>query len=198
MKIYLVRHGQSRWQVARQEGEWNSPLTELGQAQAERLGSWLAGDPDIGGGDRLPVTALYASTYLRAQETAAAVAGALALPIQSHTELCEADFLVSERLPSRGTPNEPLPRYQADNQYADLKERAQQALNMLADSGGDGVMAISHGGLISTMLRQAAGSDHLSFWIYNASINLIEWKRGRWHLIFLNLWDHLPPPFRTY
>ena len=198
MKIYLVRHGQSRWQVRPQEGEWNSPLTELGQSQAERLGSWLAGDPDIGGGERLPVTALHASTYLRAQQTAAAVAGALALPVHSHPQLCEADFLVSERLPSRGAPNEPLPSFQADDAYAALKARAQEVLNMLADSGSDAVMAISHGGLISTMLRQAAGSDHISFWIYNTSINLIEWKRGRWHLIFLNLWDHLPPPLRTY
>lgn len=198
MKIYLVRHGQSQWQVDQQPGAWNSPLSELGRLQAQRLADWLALGTEIGIDQRLPLAALHASPYLRAQETAAPIAAALSLPLVTQVHLHEADFLVSERLPSRSSPRAILPPFEPDPEYAALKERAQQVLVELADRGGGGVMAVSHGGMISTILRLAAGSDHVSFWIYNAGINLIEWKRGRWHLVFLNLLDHLPPELRTY
>ncbi len=85
--------------------------------------------------------------------------------------------------------------------YARFKQQATAALHALvadAEASGHSVLGIAHGGLISTLLRTAVGSDAISFWIYNTSLNLIEWKRGRWHLVYLNLWDHLPPHLRTF
>lgn len=42
-KIYLMRHGQTEWNVERRmQGQLNSPLTEKGQAQAVHMGKVLA------------------------------------------------------------------------------------------------------------------------------------------------------------
>jgi probable phosphoglycerate mutase len=201
MKIILVRHGQSRWQVRRDDGDWNSPLTELGRTQAERLGSWLANAPRLDNGSYLQVAALHASPYLRSQQTAQFLAQALGTRLQTDDNLREADFLVSDHLPCAEAPGRPFPLYTASAEYVRLKAQAAESLAELvasAESNRGPVLAVSHGGLISTLLRLATGSDAISFWIYNASLNLIEWKRGRWHLVHLNLWDHLPPPLRTF
>lgn len=201
LKIYLARHGQSRWQIERDGTDWNSPLTDLGQMQATFLANWLAKEPALDNGAPLEVTALHASPYLRAQQTALPVSRSLGLPVITDEALREANFLVSDHLPRAEAPFRPSDPYTPTESYASLKAQAEKALQSLlegpADQGG-AALAISHGGLISTMLRLIAGSDTVSFWVYNASLHLIEWKRGRWHLVCLNLWDHLPPELRTY
>ena len=202
MKIYLARHGQSRWQVERGADDWNSPLTAVGQQQARCLGDWLAQTPQLDVQSHpLTIGALYASSYLRAQETATAVAQALHLPLHTDDNLREADFLVSAQLPQAKSVTSGWIDWEATAVYTDLKQRAQTALHTLtavAENNNGTVLAISHGGFISTLLRVAFGTDTTSFWIYNTSLTLIEWKRGRWHLVFFNLWDHLPTNLRTY
>ncbi|RMG89106.1 MAG: histidine phosphatase family protein, partial [Chloroflexi bacterium] len=99
------------------------------------------------------------------------------------------------------SPYQPPTPYTPTPDYAQLKQRVRHALDALiadAEIHEGAVLAIAHGGLISTLLRLAVGSDTVSFWLYNTTLNLIEWKRGRWHLRYLNLWDHLPPAFRTF
>ncbi|MCR8726418.1 histidine phosphatase family protein [Frigidibacter sp. ROC022] len=67
--IYILRHGQTEWNAARRmQGALDSPLTELGRAQARRQGEILR---ELGA-DGLPV---HVSPQGRAQATAA-----LALP----------------------------------------------------------------------------------------------------------------------
>ena len=202
MKIYFVRHGQLQWQVERDDTNWNSPLTSLGQQQAHRLAAWLADSPLVDKDTYLKVNTIAASPLLRAQQTAAPICEALHLLLTTDDYLSEADFLVSAHLAAVESPAQYPPVYTPSEIYAAFKDRALHALSNLveiADNNSDGsVLAIGHGGLISTVLRLAVGSDTVSFWLYNASLNLIEWKRGRWHLVHLNLWDHLPPRFRTF
>ena len=201
MKIYLVRHGQSRWQISRGEGDWDSPLSSLGHIQAEHLADWLSTHTAIDNGSRLEIGSLWASPLIRAQETAVPISQSLNLPIQTDPYLRETDFWLAEYLPSAESPYQPVPSFTPQGKYADFRLQAQQGLHNLveaAETTGKPVLAVAHGGLISTVLRLATGSDAVSFWIYNTCINLIEWKRGRWHLVYLNLWDHLPPEKRTF
>lgn len=201
MKIYFVRHGQSQWQVARDE-DWDSLLTQLGEVQAAHLAAWLKPQPWLDARRRLEIGTLWSSPLQRAQQTAVPLAEALTLPLQTDDDLREADFLVSSRLAQAEHPAAfPPPLRQLDPDYEALKIRANHILQRLvsaAEENGRSVLAVSHGGLISTMLRLATGNDVTSFWIYNTTLSLIEWKRGRWHLVYLNLWDHLPPQLRTY
>jgi len=201
MKIYLARHGQSRWQVERDDGDWNSPLTNLGQRQAQLLGTWLATHAKLDSETHVEIGCVRVSPLKRAQQTAVPIVKALNCTSQTDAYLREAEFYVSEHLPSAESPYQAMPSHRLSNTYAGFKQQAQAALYALvadAEASGQPVLGIAHGGLISTMLRLATGSDTVSFWLYNTSLNVLEWKRGRWHLIHLNLWDHLPPAWRTY
>ena len=66
MHLYMIRHGQSYVNLPDWSGtNWDQPLTELGRQQAAALAAWLP--------QHLPeVNILYASTMLRARETALA------------------------------------------------------------------------------------------------------------------------------
>jgi probable phosphoglycerate mutase len=199
MKIYLARHGQSQWQVKPSEN-WDTPLSSLGHEQAKLMGQWLAGHEMLDHRGRLEIVALCASPLIRAQETAMYAAKALNLPLITQQNLSEANFHVSEHLPQRDTPLDTHPTYEPSKIYAAFKLQAQSALQGLveqAETSGGSVLAVTHGGLIKTMLRLAVGSDNFCLILYNTGINCIEWKRGRWHILHLNFWDHLSAQLRT-
>ncbi len=200
MQIYLARHGQSSWQVE-QNDDWNSPLTDLGHRQANYLAQWLAGRPRLDNGSHLEIQQVLSSPLQRARETAVTVATALARPLTLDSHLCEADFYVAAHLPQAESAYQTAPDYTLSEQYTAFRQQARKALDGLvaaAETSQGPVLGVAHGGLISTLLRLAASSDAVSFWIYNATLHLIEWKRGRWHLVHLNMWDHLPPELRTF
>ena len=80
-RLWLVRHGQSQGNVARDEAheaghlvidlDWRDvdvPLSELGQRQAEATGRWFAALPE----DQRPEV-LLSSPYVRARQTAEAI-----------------------------------------------------------------------------------------------------------------------------
>ncbi|NHZ72782.1 MAG: histidine phosphatase family protein [Aquificales bacterium] len=201
MKIYLARHGQSRWQVERGNPDWNAPLSDLGHEQGRLLGNWFNNGRLLDSSSRIDIKAIYASPLERAQDTAGYTAKALNLPSTTLEPLAEAQFLISPHLPSAESPRQPPPTSPLSDEYLTFKAQAQTALDMLvaeAESQDGPILAFAHGALMSTLFRIAAGSDTVSFWIYNTSLNLIEWKRGRWHFVYLNMLDHLPPELRTY
>ena len=102
-RLWIVRHGQSAGNVARDRAhaqglgeidldirDVDVPLSDLGHDQSEALGKWFAALPD----DQRP-TVVLTSTYLRARQTATAIAavGGLLRP--------DLAFCVDERLRER-------------------------------------------------------------------------------------------------
>lgn len=75
LHLTLLRHGRSRADDENvHEGRYDSPLTEVGQAQAEALAVyWTAYPPSF--------DAAFCSTLLRAHQTARIVTDALKLPL---------------------------------------------------------------------------------------------------------------------
>ncbi|HEX7302919.1 histidine phosphatase family protein [Lentzea sp.] len=75
MRLLLVRHGETASNIERKLDTLmpGPPLTELGRKQARELADLLASEE---------VTAVYASTGLRAQQTAAPTAERFGLPVQ--------------------------------------------------------------------------------------------------------------------
>ncbi len=199
MKIYLVRHAQSQWQLA-PSGDWDTPLTSTGHEQARRLAEWLAEHESLDSKGRVQIASLCASTLLRAIETGSHVAAALNLPLDTHPILCEATFQVSAHLPQNDDPILWHSDHQPSGLYSSFKSQAQNALTHLVASerkAGGPVLAITHGALIETMLRTISSSDAISFDFYNSGLNLIEYSKGRWHIMLINCCDHLPPHLRT-
>lgn len=198
MQIYLVRHGQSQWQMGASDS-LDTPLTTLGHLQSRQLAIWLATSPRLAGGAPAMIAALYASPLRRAQQTAAYIADALDLVVATDPCLSEADFHVADHLPQREGPLCQHPPFTPSENYAAFRGQADQALRLLvrqAEASGS-VLAVTHGGLIKTLLRLIADTDTVCFRLCNACLNVIEWRRGRWHLVHLNLWDHLLTELRT-
>jgi len=81
MELILVRHAQPDWTDADGNGRNDPGLTELGHHQAARVAGVLA-DPSAGPTPG-PVDRLVASPAIRAQETAAPIAAALDLPLET-------------------------------------------------------------------------------------------------------------------
>jgi len=81
MKIYLVRHGQTAWNVAgRWQGTTDIPLDETGLAQAAKLAQKMT---------QYKIEKIYSSPLVRAKVTAQAVADKFNLPITYERELEE-------------------------------------------------------------------------------------------------------------
>ena len=73
MKLYLIRHGQTDWNIERRiQGQQDIPLNETGRAQAACLTKAMKDKK---------LTAIYTSPQIRAYATARAPAGENPVPI---------------------------------------------------------------------------------------------------------------------
>lgn len=88
MRIFVARHGETQWNLENKVcGSTDLPLTEKGLAQAEALAEKAAQvKPDV----------IIASSMIRAQQTAGAVARRLGMEIITEPRLVEQDFGTSE------------------------------------------------------------------------------------------------------
>lgn len=102
MHLYMIRHGQSYVNLREwNKGNTDEGLTDLGQRQAAALVAWLPG--------HLPkIDVLYASTMLRARETAAPLANVYDIDIQFDDRLRE---IGNNRLDHTPWPSDNLPEY---------------------------------------------------------------------------------------
>jgi broad specificity phosphatase PhoE len=87
--IWLVRHGQTEMnRVGRFQGRLDSPLTELGETQARRVGARLQRLAAEVGGDWV----IDASPLGRTRRTAALIAEVTGLAVRHDARLAEVDF----------------------------------------------------------------------------------------------------------
>lgn len=92
MQIYLIRHGQSEENFKGFNGEnTNSPLTELGNAQAKASAEWLTA--------RVQLTHIHASTMLRARQTVSYFTELTGIPVQFDHRLREIGCNRGDALP---------------------------------------------------------------------------------------------------
>ncbi len=87
IRIIVVRHGQTAWNVGAGEerfrGRTDLPLDDTGHAQALAVAGRLRSEA---------ITALYASPLLRARQTFQPLANDLGLPIQPHHGLIDVNY----------------------------------------------------------------------------------------------------------
>ena len=87
--LYLVRHGQTRWNTeARFQGQFDSPLTDLGHNQATRIGRALAAEI----GTRAEPIRAYVSPLGRTRATAKLIGLSLPMSIVEEPKLMEVHF----------------------------------------------------------------------------------------------------------
>ncbi|WP_261167199.1 histidine phosphatase family protein [Microbacterium sp. Marseille-Q6965] len=170
--IALVRHGQTDWNLeGRLQGSSDIPLNDTGRAQARAAAERLRG-----GG----YAAIVASPLSRAAETARIIATELGLPApESVAALAERGYGVAEGLDvlaARERYGDAVPGAETRPVVA---ERAATALQELASRHGEArVIAVSHGGVIGTLLRLATDGalpnaqsrvTNASIWVFDVT-----------------------------
>ncbi len=195
MKLLLARHGQSQWQVDRENASGNSPLTDLGIQQAHYLGAYLR--------QQEAVDVIYASDLIRAMSTAEIIASYLELPVNIEPSLREYTGWNEGWAPEPRSMWDPTHDTELAPGYQQFCQRLHVTLQtLLADQAEDStVLLVAHGGSIGVMLRAIIGSATLRLWTWNTALHKAEWNRPGWGvtwvLHYLNRLEHLPYSMRT-
>ena len=204
VRLYLIRHGQSGGNVARQEGRvvnFDPPLTAVGEEQARRLGARMA---------EYGVDAIYSSPLQRSYNTGMAIAQLTGHTITVVDDLQEINEparqagvdLETATLPDGVTHQEIKRRFEANPTWDNLpgsegsrhfRDRISRAINQIvAENPGKKVAITCHGGVIQSYVGEVLGvSSDFPFYCFNASITSIRAAGERRSLWRLNDLAHL-------
>jgi 2,3-bisphosphoglycerate-dependent phosphoglycerate mutase len=206
LELILIRHGVTTWNLEKRfQGQMDTPLAPLGFEQAELTADALMGEP---------VSSIYTSDLLRAQQTALPIAEAMGLPLLAEISLRERHFGQFE-----GKTHAELEEFHADD-FVKWKSRdldyafggsgetltgfakrvrasfASVVKRSIAQTSGDlkAIVIVTHGGVLDVahhMATEAPLDQPRDYLIENASINRIGWDGKRYHLISWGNVDHL-------
>lgn len=186
--ILLIRHGETAWnRSGRVQGWRDSPLSDVGAAQAQALAARLAGDR---------IDRLISSDLGRARETAAPIAGRLGISIELDPGLRERNYGIFEGQTygeierddpvaygflARRDPAYAIPQGESGEAFG---IRVIGALERLATAhAGSHLAVVTHGGVLGVLYRHAtqlASDAHRDYALANASVNLVRFGSGRW------------------
>ena len=187
-EIILIRHGETAWnRERRMQGQTDTPLSDIGRAQAEALGQRMA---------KHKFSALYSSDLSRAYETAAAVARVSGREIRRDPALRERTFGIFEGLTyaemAQRYPEEHARFLQRDADYAvpggesprQFYERGFACINAIADAHPDEcVVVVTHGMVLDTLHRAARNmslTEKRDAPLFNASLNTFRREGQAW------------------
>lgn len=202
MKLLLIRHAQSVGNAeGRIQGQFDSPLSELGREQARLLAARLKRQGWCPAG-------LYASDLRRAAETADIVAAVLGVPVIPDARLREYDIgLVSgsvwtdletlfpevwRRIHHGDGPVD----YPGEEGLESLHARTAAVLAEIRERHSQDEMAgiVSHGGSLGMLLAHLLGVPirrPLPFVFDNASVSMVDFRPRGPRLALLNDTSHL-------
>lgn len=191
-RLLLVRHGETEANVAgRMQGRGNDPLTARGRQQVQAIAQRLQREAQT-------ITAVYTSSLLRARLTAAAIGEALGLtPVLrdglQEMHLGELEGVAPEQLVA-AMPRTADERYPGGESAREFAERIMGTLyGIVAAHPGETVVAVSHGGVISTALSYWAHGHGYAWREYaptNCALSTIEFRTGP-ELVNINDCAHL-------
>lgn len=200
MKIYLIRHGQTSWNVeGKIQGAADIPLNETGRQQADCLKNGMA---------NRPVVRIFSSPLKRAVETAEAIANDQNVAVEILEELKEVEFGVWEGMTWADIRDQYPEEYErwcinpvdvappGGEQQENIRRRCKKAIDqILAKVQGD-LAIVAHGAilayLVEYLMREAPLGEEII--VKNASITTVEYQPLIRSLIMVQMNDvaHLP------
>jgi probable phosphoglycerate mutase len=166
MKVYFVRHGESEGNVGSIRQGPHSPLTKHGRKQANFIADRVA---------RLEVDTLVSSTMKRAVETAEIIGQRIEKPFET------SELFIERRRPKEqigNAKNSPLAleaetaiiqnftvpgfRYSDEENFDDLKKRAEAALEFLVQKSTNRVVVVTHGFFLRVLAAYAVFGKSLT------------------------------------
>ena len=204
MKLLLIRHAQSIGNAeGRLQGQFDSPLSDEGRAQARALARRLRRE-------ERQVTALYASDLSRAAETAEILGKALGLPVTLDPRLREYDAgvlngltwpQIEVRYPELWRELQhsgewvPIPGEEG-NETFHTRVAALLSDVQAAHDGDETAALVSHGGTLNMLLLHLLGMERERggpFSFGNTSLSLVEFRPRGPVIRLLNDTCHLLP-----
>jgi 2,3-bisphosphoglycerate-dependent phosphoglycerate mutase len=201
LDLILVRHGQSEAFVegekfALVDGHGDPPLSELGRAQAERVGERLA---------TAGIEAIYVTTLQRTAQTAAPLAARTGLPVRVEPDLREVLLGEWEGGTFRKNVAEGHPialRMFAQERWDVIpggksseafEARVRAGIERIAaNHAGQRVVVVTHGGVVGRAVKIASGSRPFAFnRSDNASISTFAVLGDDWSVRSFNDTAHL-------
>lgn len=195
LEVWLIRHGETDWNRERRiQGQQQNTLSQLGEAQARRLGARLIGEA---------FDTVYCSDLKRTVQTAELVFPGVELTFDKRLREISRGILEGQR--GEDFAGEYLEHYTAmqrelytyrppdgENHY-DVQERAVAWLESLPSAGK--AAAVTHGGVVTALFRHALGLRELTTWLHvgNTSISKLRLGDGWTELLSLNDTAHLDP-----
>jgi broad specificity phosphatase PhoE len=164
--IYFIRHGESEGNVGPVRQDADSPLTERGRRQAEYMAKRCL---------RLPIDCLISSDMVRAQETATIIGEIIGKEVEI------SDLFAERERPSiqTGQPKDdpatfaidrviwdnfavPGFRHSDEENFDDLKVRAEQALEYLANRPEQHIAVVTHGLFLRIVMASVVFKEQLT------------------------------------
>jgi broad specificity phosphatase PhoE len=207
--VYLVRHGETTWNVERRfQGQLDVELSKIGLRQAEAVAKWLAAQP-------VRFAAIYSSDLKRATRTALIIGGKLGLvprldPALREINVGEWQGLVAseieerfpgqlkewqEKIDSFTLPGgESIPIVQ-DRVYAAYQEIVEQ-------HRGQAIIIVSHGAALAALMAALHDWDLVDTWHTkrarmgntHVSVAVFDHEQSKHEIIMMNSGEHLETP----
>jgi broad specificity phosphatase PhoE len=184
MKIYLIRHGQTDWNLeGRFQGREDIALNENGIQQAEVCGQAIKGES---------IKAVISSPLIRARKTAEIIAQSVSVDqVIIEDEITERDFSKVSGM----TPMERETFYASGEKddkepWEDLCNRMMSSLKKYAQLFSDhNIIMVSHGASINSVLSTLSGGKTGTgkILLKNACINIIHYENGQMKLGEFNM-----------
>lgn len=198
-RVLLIRHGETDWNA---EGRWQGhapvPLNEAGLQQSAALGRYLAQNG-------YTLDAIYSSDLPRAAQTAAAVAQALGLMVQTDARFRESDlgeWQGMTRAEVQAWDGERFAAFEADwfhntrpggESMQQVQQRMRAGFDEVSARHPDQTVAIvTHGGALGMLLRSLFGPIERPS-LTNTSLTIVERESGQsdWQPVKLVWTPHL-------
>jgi len=188
VNIYLIRHGQSKWQTNETICD-NSDLTVIGEKQAIYLNDHIREIID----SEKESSVIHVSPLKRAIQTARS----LGRQYKLNVEIKEAPFHVASYLPQFENPHIYNRKLSEEIKYKRFREKVKTAISNILLEEFKNIYCYTHAGVIKTFLRIIHDNDSICYTINNCSITKISWKNSRWHVKMLNQTLFLPKELIT-
>lgn len=167
VRLLIARHPETEANVARRFiGTGESPYTDAGREQADRLASCIAAwDPG----------AVRCSPRLRAREVASTAAVTLGIPLHVDDDLAEIDFGAAEGLTydeARGAgvpmdflggPTKTTRPFEGGETWTSFAERVDRAIAAMLGSE-ETVAVVTHGGVFRAIVVRLMGLEDTASW----------------------------------
>jgi len=197
--IYLVRHGQTAWnkeEIFR--GRTDVPLDETGLQEARLAAEFFRG---------MKIDAIYSSPLARAWQTAEKIAQVVGIEVKPFQGIIDMRFGEWEGQPLEDVKKNDPERYRQWREEPHLlnipegetldevRGRSMAALEEVLGVHSEKVLVlVSHRVINKVIICGVLGLDNSHFWQIGqdtTAINLIQYKRGKYTLSFLNETCHL-------